>query len=115
MSNDHNEEYEFDVSAYEFTQERPDYKSIDMKLYFDIDCSNMPITHINATYSLLHKIMKDDTLEEDTRQDLIKILLNFDYGNREIREQLQKALSSFNQNRESRPMYENENMHEDSV
>lgn len=105
------EEYDF---VYDFGATTPEYKRIDMKFYFDINLDDMPVAHINATYSLLHKIMKDARLEEDQRQDLIKILLDFDYGNREIRVKLQKAIASFNQNRESRPMYENNNM-EDSI
>lgn len=100
-----NEEY-----VYEFEALTPEHKKIDMKFYFNINCGEMPVSHINATYSLLHRIMKDKTLEDETREVLIKVLLDFDYGNREIREQLQNAVSSFNQNRESRPMYENENM-----
>lgn len=102
-----------DDFVYDFKAETPRDKVIDMNFYFDINCKDMPIQHINATYSLLHKIMRDATLEEDTRQDLIKILLNFDYGNRTIRKQLQKAISSLNQNRETRPMYDN--IQEDSI
>lgn len=102
---------------YEFDAENTSHKRIDLKFYFNFNCDDLPDAHVESTYALLHTIVTDGSLTDETRQQLEKIAIGFEYGNQELRDTIKNALKSGRQNAESRPMvdYENGNMQGDSL